>query len=320
LSSPASSLAVDRNQRAPSSSYEPAPRELLEDLLGEPAIAHVALLGRPHFEVHAIVAEHAALLAHEMVDGPPAEVLDALAWAEAEGRRRGPAWTRPVLLQVARREIDDVVAGISALRDGRLLANGLAHAGLERQGEPLELSARVVDVVLAGHRRTLGAQQPGQRVAHGGRARVHDHQRSGGIRRHELDADTLARVARAMTVPRAGFQDLAHGAGRPRRRQEDVQEARTGHLEPCDLVELRKVLHHGVGYLARRPARRLGEHHRHVRRVIAVLGLARHFPGDVLRLRQARRGQSRAHRLRQPLGDRHECLAEMITTSPRVDE
>ena len=294
--------ALDRRRAEPERAVllvrEAARGELLHGLLRQAAVADVALLRGPHVEVHAVGGERAALLLDHPLDGPAPEVLEPRPLVAGNVER---AASGAVLL----REVDQVLAGIAVLGQRGRLAELLAHPRLEGARERLELGAGVVHVELGGDPRALRAQQPRQRVADGGGARVHDDERAGGIGRHELQARPLAGVARAEPIGRAGVEDLVQRGRGPCRREEHVQEAGARDFHTRDLGHRGEVLRQRVGDLARRALRGARQRHRDVRRVVAVLGLARHFPRAVLGRGQPRRRQRRAHPVRQPIGDRH---------------
>ena len=81
-------------------------------------------------------------------------------------------------------DVADVGAGVAVL-GGRLALGG----GDQRVGEPVDLRAVIVEVVLAYHLGALGAQQPAQRVADRGPARATDVDGAGGVGGDELEVD-----------------------------------------------------------------------------------------------------------------------------------
>src|SRR5207248_7280988 len=111
--------------------------QLLHRLLGQATIAHVALLRRPHVELHAIGGERAALLLDHSLDGPTAEALEART-------RVGGIVEANAGLAILLREIDQVLAGIALLGERDVLTVLLTHPRLERTRERLELGAGVV--------------------------------------------------------------------------------------------------------------------------------------------------------------------------------
>ena len=285
-------------QRAVVLVRQPTRGELLHRLLHQAAVTHVALLGRPHVELHAVGRERAALLRDHELDRPAAEMLEA--------RARVAGHVEPSALRaILRGEVDQVLARIPFFGQRGLVAEGLTHARLERARERLELRAGIVDVELRRDARALRAQEARERVADGGGARVDDHQRSGRIRGDELEPPALPGMAGAAPVIGAGLEDVVQRAGRPCRREEDVEEAGARDFHAGDLGHGGKVLRERIGDLAGRPLGGTRQGHRDVRRVVAVLGLAWHLPRTILGRGQPRRRQRRAHPVRQPLGDRH---------------
>ena len=137
--------------------------ELLQDLLGEVQVAHVALLRRPHVELDAEVAQDAPLLLDDPRHGVPPEALEPLPFIglrhERLERLEGFGAPRALLLEVLAGEIGEVLTRVAIHRQFGRHAECLAHARLERARQRLELGAGVVDVVLGGDLRPLRAQQ-----------------------------------------------------------------------------------------------------------------------------------------------------------------
>src|SRR5206468_7981066 len=180
-------------QRAVVLVRQPTRGELLHRLLHQAAVTHVALLGRPHVELHAVGRERAALLRDHALDRPAAEMLEA--------RARVAGHVEPSALRaILRGEVDQVLARIPFFGQRGLVAEGLTHARLERARERLELRAGIVDVELRRDARALRAQEARERVADGGGARVDDYQRSGRIRGDELEPPALPGMAGAAPV------------------------------------------------------------------------------------------------------------------------
>jgi hypothetical protein len=213
------------------------------------------------------------------------------------------------------REIDEVLAGITVLGKRRRQAELLLHARLERARQRVELIAGVVDVELGRHRRALAPEEACERVTDGGRARVDDDERTGGIRRHELEADAAARLTLAASVRGAGAENFRERARAPRRREEDVEKSRARRFDALDLGHRGEVLDDELGDLSRRALRGARQHHRRVRRVIAVLSLARHFPRARVGLGQARLRERRPHAVGQPIGEPHSATGYLPDTA-----
>ncbi len=160
-------------------------------------------------------------------------------------------------------------------------------------------------VELGRHRRALAPEQAREGVADGRRAPVDDDERAGGIRRHELQPDAPSGLALATSVGDALAEDFRERAGAPRRRQEDVEKPRPRDLDALDLGHRREVLDDEVGDLSRRALRDARQDHRRIRRVVAVLRLARDFPRVRVGLGQARLRERRPHAVGQPIGEPH---------------
>src|SRR2546423_855374 len=169
------------------------------------------------------------------------------------------------------------VRGPPALR--RLLA---PVAGVERPPERVELTAGVVQLVLPMDVRSLGGQQVGDGIPHRNPARAPGVDGPGWVQGHELEVDpaTVLRVVLAVGVPRR--HDLAQDVVQPRRGQEEVEEAGTGHVDALQVrrrgrLDRRLDL---VGDLPGRPPRRLRYLHRDRARpvslaVVRIAGLER---------------------------------------------
>ena len=79
----------------------------------------------------------------------------------------------------------------------------------ERCGEPINLRARVVEVVLRGDSGTVRTQQPGQRVTHGSPSGSADVNRTSRISRDELQVQPLTGKVCALPVRVALLDDCA---------------------------------------------------------------------------------------------------------------
>ena len=162
----------------------------------------------------------------------------------------------------------------------------------------MELVAGVVDVVLRLDRVALEPEDPRERIAHRGRARIDDDQRAGGVGRDELEEIALALARLGAAIRRALAQDVAERARAPGRAQEHVDEAGAGDLEALHGGAPREVGDDGLGDLARGLPRGPGERHRHIGGVVAVALVPGHLPEDVAHGGKPRRAQ----RVFEPLG------------------
>ena len=100
------------------------------------------------------------------------------------------------------RDVVDVVPGVT-VRGYRLTAG----AGEQRAGEPVDLGAVVVEVVLPGHRCPVGDEDPGERVAYRGPPGAADVQRAGRIGGDELQVEPLPGEGVVAPVVRTRFDD-----------------------------------------------------------------------------------------------------------------
>ena len=149
-----------------------------------------------------------------------------------------------------RRDLRDVVAAVAVVR--RRQAAGRSQ---QRTGEPLDLRARVVEVVLPDDRRALGAQHPAERVADRCPPGAADVDRAGRVRRDELEVDLLPGQRIPAAVGRARLDDAADQRTGRGGLQGDVEKARPGDLHSRDAGPVGQVLGDGLGDLARRPTR-----------------------------------------------------------------
>ena len=166
----------------------------------------VARIGLPAFSQDGEHAFDAAAVVKRALGGPDvvadAEALERL--ADLRQARRGRLATERVEVERPRafgvHEAGDVVAVIAVV--GHRLAQRQRANGL---GQPHDLAAVVVDVVLARDGVAAEGEDAGERVTVGGLAGVPDVERSRRIRGHELDVD------RAVVGGRDGAEALARG-------------------------------------------------------------------------------------------------------------
>ena len=123
------------------------------------------------------------------------------------------------------RDIRDVLALISLRRQRRVLAQELAVPDRDGLSEHVELRAAVLDVELAGHIGAEEGEHAPERVPERAAARVGEMQRSGRIRRNELDLDPLARKDIGASIPIGRTTDLVGLTGDPLRPQPQIDEA-----------------------------------------------------------------------------------------------
>ena len=132
-----------------------------------------------------------------------------------------------------------VVARIEPLgHRADLLPQRLPIAEERRAGQDIDLGARIVDVILPGHRVTREGQEVGQGIPEHGAPAVADMKRSGRIGRHILDVDR--RPGRTDSVPAAAERHAARErspehVGIDVGPEHHVDEAGTGDLRRIDV-------------------------------------------------------------------------------------
>ena len=173
-------------------------------------------------------------------------------------------------------DLGDVVAAVAVVR-------GRQPAGRRQQraGEPVDLRAGVVEVVLPDHLGALGAQHPPEGVADGRPPGAADVHRAGRVGRDELQVDVLARERVTGAVGGAGGDDLADQRTGSGGFQGDVEETRTGDLDGGDARCPGQVPADHRGDLPGRATGCLRQLQRDGRRVVAVLAGARTIERDV---------------------------------------
>ena len=195
--------------------------------------------------------------------------------AEALERRLDPLEHGRHGIAGKRRELGDVLALVAVL--GWLLP---APHRLDRGVKALHLRAGVVVVVLALDVVAGECQKPRDRVAVRAVSRRGDRDGPGRIRGHHLDLDPLPLDGRGGPERLSRLADLPHAVREPGVRQPEVHESGT-----CGLGTLRQpvgddTLRDLGRDLARRTPLQPRELERDVRRVVAVLGVARPFERD----------------------------------------
>ncbi len=221
---------------------------------------------------------------------------------------------------------DQIVALIAALGDV-----AAADPGGDRGAEQADLTAGVVDVVLALDRVAGELEDPGERIAVGGVPGAGHGDRPGRVGAHELDQGAaLAAGGDASTPAGATLGDQTGGAGEPLVGEEQVDEAGPGDGDVREAVPEPPAERPGkpLGDLARVSAGERREQQRGVRREVAELGLRRPLQRRLdLRTRHnlqrggehglaqrsdriAHPGDSRAlRRSAAPLADQTSCLS-----------
>ena len=231
--------------------------------------------GEPRVEVHADASEILLQLAHGVGEAPLAGLFVGDVVAELGAHPRG--------------HVHEVLTLVAPL--GELGATG---AGLERRGERVELSSRVVQVVLAVHLGTLGREHVRDRVADGDPSTAAGVQRTGRVGRDELEVDPASCEGVAPSVGVAGRDDRLQDLVQPGRRQEEVDEPRSRDLDPFDVTQRRRFerIDDPLRDLTRWRGGSLADLERDIGLPVAVVALLRRLhldPAD--RLGQSGRGE-----------------------------
>ena len=174
-------------------------------------------------------------------------------------------------------DVVDVGPGVTVLGH-RLPLRGR----LQAPGEPVDLGAGVVEVVLPRHLGAAGLQQPAERVTDRGPPGAADVHRAGRVGRDELEVDPLPGQRLRAPVGLAGGDRLDRDLPQRALGEGDVQEARPGDVDGGDRGLRAQLLGQRLGHGARRDARGLGQPHRDVGGVVAVGAVLRPLDDDVV--------------------------------------
>ena len=211
-------------------------------------------LGEPRVEMHADALEIGANLPDDVEVAPLASVLEGHRVAELGAHARG--------------HLVEIRPAISVL--GNLLASVPSE---QRRTEQVELCARVVEVVLPMHLRALRREEIRNRIADRNPAPTTRMQRTGRVDRDEFEVHALACERGRRPEARAGTDHLAQHFGQPRRREEDVDEARRRNFDFGHMRHIRGAqrIRHTRCNVERIPTDDRAQHHRDIRRPIAVI-------------------------------------------------
>ena len=171
-----------------------------------------------------------------------------------------------ILCDDRRSEIDHVATVVPVFWHG--FAMGAGH---HRRTEHVHLHAAIVDVELASDVRTGCAKDPRDRITHGGPSRVPQVKRSRRVRGNEFDVDLRASEGFTHPVVRSRLNDPAGNFRVGSGLQSDVHEAGPSHVHLSDSRVATELRCQRLGYLPRWTLHPLGQHHRHVRGVVAML-------------------------------------------------
>ena len=109
-----------------------------------------------------------------------------------------------MILDDSLRDLGDIGAAVAILGH-RLVPRGRQQG----RGEPIDLHAGIVEVVLVGDSSTLRTHHPAQCVADGGPSRVPEVQRPGRIGRYEFEVDRDSTESVCAAILLAGDDDVA---------------------------------------------------------------------------------------------------------------
>jgi hypothetical protein len=189
-------------------------------------------------------------------------------------------------------QLGDVLAVVGVVGKHHVAPEVLLVADPDAPGEPVDLGAGVVVVVLPVHLPPGPGQQLGDGVAEGGLAAVADVERPGRVGGDELDVHRLAGAVLRAAVVSVPLQDVGERAGHGALGQPEVDEPGTRHLDRVD-AECAGVDPLGdlLGDLPRSASQDAGEGHGHVGGPVAVVGIAGTFQNDFARVLDTHLGE-----------------------------
>ena len=194
--------------------------------------------------------------------------------------RRGAQVLGAVRQRHLLRHIAHVGALVTVGRKGHRDAVLLEVTQPGRQAEDIHLPAGVIDVILACHVPSGEGEQAGQRSAVGGAAAVADVQRSGRVRRNELDLDLLPAPEGGAPEALPFREDGGNDPGLGPRVEDKIDEPGAGHFGLRHQRRRRQLGDEAPGDLARIHLQRLGQLHGEVGGEIAVGRIARTLEQD----------------------------------------
>src|SRR5690606_6024391 len=139
-------------------------------------------------------------------------------------------------VQVGAGDVLDVVAAVAVLGPAGILRRAAVRARLHRDRQVVYLRAGVVVVVLAGDVPAVGGEHAADAVADDRGAAVADVQRPGRVGRHVLDAGAATAPGGVAPVGLGLGEHIAQLAAPGRLGHVEVDEARSGDLDPGDVV------------------------------------------------------------------------------------
>ena len=242
--------------------------ELLDGLLHGTGLEEGVLV-EVDIEVHAELVEGLLNLGEHHLHARGAEGFLDLGIAAVEGGR--------VLLQHTLSDLLDVIAAVTVLR-GRLALS----CGHQRTRKAVDLSAVIVEVVLAGHLRAGGFEHAAQRIAHGGPAGTAQVDRASRVRGDELQVNLLVLVGGVAAKVCAGVENLGHDGALRCGSEANVKESRARDGGLIDGVVAGEGIRQPLRQLAGLGTSLLGYLECQVGGIVTVLRVARALHGDSL--------------------------------------
>ena len=175
----------------------------------------------------------------------------------------------------------EIVARIQPFRNlADVLAERLAVAQECRAREHVDLRAGVVDVVFARDVVASEIQQAAQRIAEHRAPAVADMHRPGRVGGDVFDVDLGAVADRAFAVGRGLAQHVAQRVRPDLGLQGEIDEAGPGDVDGSHQIVGAQFFRDLVGEIARLRLGVFGQHHRGIRRHVAMAGIARRLDHD----------------------------------------
>jgi len=175
-------------------------------------------------------------------------------------------------------DVGDVVSAVAVLRGGLTLGRGD-----ERPGEPVDLGAVVVEVVLARDLCAAGGENAAERIADGGPPGTSEVDRAGRVGGDELQVDPLTGVVVTGAVGVTGGEDVGDEASLCVRGEADVDETGAGDGRFIDAVSGGERLGEPGAQVAGVGAGLLRGLQRDIGRVVTVLRIARSLDDRLVR-------------------------------------
>ena len=175
----------------------------------------------------------------------------------------------------------EIIAGIKPFRNrADLFAERFAIAQECRARERIDLSARVVDIIFAGHCKAGEGEKIGERIAEHRAPAMADMHGAGRVGRHIFDVHRFPFADRAPAVSGALFEHHAQHARPKGRGKRQIDEAGSRDVDLVDVTVGGEQRHDPLGQGTGRHARGLGEHHGRIGGEIAMRSVLRRFERD----------------------------------------